>query len=60
MKKISVFACVPQKQTLKQSFMGESSTAVLSQGAGVRAGEQKKEGRKASLRMQYWFGHHYG
>lgn len=53
MKKISVFACVPQKQTLKQSFMGESSTAVLSQGAGVRAGEQKKEGRKASLRMQY-------
>lgn len=40
--------------------MGECFTAVLSQGAEVRAGEPKKEGRKASLRMQYWFSRHYG
>lgn len=58
MKEFSVFACVLQKQTLKQSFMDDSFISVLSQGAGVKAGEKEKEGRKASLRVQYWFSHH--
>lgn len=53
MKKFSVLACVLQTQTLKQSCMDASFIYVLSQGAGMKAGEQEKEGRKAGLRMQY-------
>lgn len=43
MNKCQVFACVPQKQTLKQSLLGESLTRVLSQGAEVRTKEGRKE-----------------